>query len=108
MLKIGLVTGTFFAGLSIILGAFGAHALKEQLSEYGRSIYEKGVFYQMFHSLAILLIAIVNQYVEIVDYSLPIWAGIIPIVQQIGTPEPDPKNLHGLSIPEHVSEFKIG
>tara|TARA_B100000745_G_C20117541_1_gene382593 strand:- start:14 stop:673 length:660 start_codon:yes stop_codon:yes gene_type:complete len=42
------------------------------------------------------------------DYSLPIWAGIIPIVQQIGTPEPDPKNLHGLSIPEHVSEFKIG
>ena len=42
------------------------------------------------------------------DYSLPIWAGIIPIVQQIGIPEPDPKNLHGLSIPEHVSEFKIG
>ena len=42
------------------------------------------------------------------DYSLPIWAGIIPIVQQIGTPEPDPKNLDGLSIPEHVSEFKIG
>ena len=42
------------------------------------------------------------------DYSLPIWAGIIPIVQQIGIPEPDPKNLDGLSIPEHVSEFKIG
>ena len=42
------------------------------------------------------------------DYSLPIWAGIIPIVQQIGTPEPDPKNLPGLSIPEHVSDFKIG
>ena len=42
------------------------------------------------------------------DYSLPIWAGIIPIVQQIGTPEPDPKNLPGLSIPEHVSNFKIG
>ena len=42
------------------------------------------------------------------DYSLPIWAGIIPVIQQTGTPEPDPKNLPGLSTPEHVSEFKIG
>ena len=80
MLKTGLLLGSFFALLTVVVGAFGAHGLKEQLSEYGKSIYEKGVFYQMFHSLAILLIAIVNQYVEVVDYSLSIWcftAGII-------------------------------
>ena len=80
MLKTGLLLGAFFALLTVVLGAFGAHALKEQLSEYGKSIYEKGVFYQMFHSLAILLIAILNQYVEVVDYSFSIWcftAGII-------------------------------
>ena len=66
MLKTGLLLGSFFALLTVVLGAFGAHALKEQLSEYGKSIYEKGVFYQMFHSLSILLIAIINQYVEVV------------------------------------------
>ena len=42
------------------------------------------------------------------DYSLSIWAGVIPIIQQVGIPEPDPKNLPGVPIPEHVSEFKLG
>ena len=55
MLKIGLLSGSIFASLSIILGAFGAHALKDQLSAYSLAIYEKAVLYQMFHSLGILL-----------------------------------------------------
>ena len=42
------------------------------------------------------------------DYSLSIWAGVIPIIQQVGIPEPDPKNLPGVPISEHVSEFKLG
>ena len=41
------------------------------------------------------------------DYSLSIWAGIIPITQQVGVPEPDPKNLPSIPIPEHVSGFKL-
>ena len=42
------------------------------------------------------------------DYSLSIWAGIIPITQEVGVPEPDPKNLPGIPMPEHVSGFKLG
>ena len=42
------------------------------------------------------------------DYALSIWAGVIPIIQKVGVPEPDPKNLPGVPIPEHVSEFKLG
>ena len=80
MIKTGLLLGSFFAFLTVVLGAFGAHALKEQLSEYGKTIYEKGILYQMFHSLAIFMVAILNQNSESIDYSISIWcfaAGII-------------------------------
>ena len=38
--------------LAVILGAFGAHGLKPHLSEYQLLIYEKGVNYQFYHTLA--------------------------------------------------------
>ena len=42
------------------------------------------------------------------DYSLPIWAGVLPISQVLLTPEPDPKNLEGLEVPEHIRNYKLG
>ena len=80
MIRTGLLLGSFFAFLTVVLGAFGAHALKEQLSEYGKSIYEKGILYQMFHSLAIFLVAILNHNSETVNYSLAIWCFVFGIV----------------------------
>ena len=80
MLKLGLISGTFFAGLTIVLGAFGAHALKDQLSEYSVSIYEKAVLYQMFHSLAILISTLIGETIQNIDVSLSIWFFVIGIV----------------------------
>ena len=73
MLKTGLIIGSFFSLLTIILGAFGAHALKYQFNEYSQSIYDKAVLYQMFHSLGILLISIIDNATETIDLSLSIW-----------------------------------
>lgn len=42
------------------------------------------------------------------DYSLPIWAGVIPISQIQHDPIPDPKNLAGLEVPQHIKDFKLG
>lgn len=42
------------------------------------------------------------------DYSLPIWAGVLPLSQVLQEPVPDPKNLDGLEVPTHVCDFKIG
>jgi uncharacterized protein len=42
------------------------------------------------------------------DYSLPIWAGVLPIHMQIGMPIPDARNLLGLTPPAHVTGAKIG
>lgn len=41
--------------LAVILGAFGAHGLKPHLNDYQRLIYEKGVSYQFYHTLAAFL-----------------------------------------------------
>ncbi|WP_322745503.1 DUF423 domain-containing protein [Plectonema radiosum] len=47
-----------FGGLSVAAGAFGSHALKERLSARALEIFEVGVRYQMYHALALLLVAI--------------------------------------------------
>jgi uncharacterized membrane protein YgdD (TMEM256/DUF423 family) len=43
---------------AIILGAFGAHALKKQLSVEQLESFETGVKYQMYHALFLLFLGI--------------------------------------------------
>lgn len=42
---------------------------------------------------------------EEADYDLPIWAGVIPISMQVGTPVPDERNLPEAHMPDHVKNF---
>ena len=51
-----LVTAVFIGLLAIILGAFGAHALKKTLSVEQLQSFEVGVRYQMYHALFLLFI----------------------------------------------------
>jgi len=42
------------------------------------------------------------------DYSLPIWAGVLPVSQILHDPVSDPKNLYGLEVPAHIRDYKLG
>lgn len=53
-----VVTGALFIVLAIVLGAFGAHALKSVLSSEQLASFETGVRYQMYHGLALLMIGL--------------------------------------------------
>ncbi|MFN0175196.1 MAG: DUF423 domain-containing protein [Saprospiraceae bacterium] len=44
--------------LAVGIGAFGAHGLKPQLSDYQIAIFEKGAQYQFYHVLALLAVAL--------------------------------------------------
>ena len=44
--------------LAVMLGAFGAHGLRNRLDAYSLSVYEKAVFYHFVHALGILLVAL--------------------------------------------------
>jgi uncharacterized membrane protein YgdD (TMEM256/DUF423 family) len=50
--------GGIFGGLSVMLGAFGAHSLKERLTEKSLATFPTGVLYQFMHSLALILVGI--------------------------------------------------
>nr|ADN15752.1 protein of unknown function DUF423 [Gloeothece verrucosa PCC 7822] len=50
--------GAILAGLSGAAGAFASHALKERLTERMLQIFETGTKYQMYHALALLLVAV--------------------------------------------------
>lgn len=58
LMKIILSIAAFSAMLSVVLGAFAAHGLKSKLSENLLSTFQTGVQYQMYHSLALILLVI--------------------------------------------------
>ncbi|BAZ80271.1 DUF423 domain-containing protein [Sphaerospermopsis kisseleviana CS-549] len=58
MTQIFLTIAAIFGGLSVAAGAFGAHALREKVSERMLEIFDTGARYQMYHALALLLVAI--------------------------------------------------
>ena len=57
MKKNMLITGAILGLLAVILGAFGAHGLKESLTPEALNSFETGVRYQMYHALLMLLAA---------------------------------------------------
>ena len=48
--------------MSVMMGAFGAHALRESLSESSMRAFEVGVNYQITHGLALILLVILYNY----------------------------------------------
>lgn len=61
LLKKYVGIGAIVAGLAVAFGAFGAHSLKETLSEHYLEVFETGVRYQMYHGLGILLVALLSE-----------------------------------------------
>ena len=55
-----LIIGSVFAALAVLLGAFGAHGLKNRLSIEDLAIFETAVRYQMYHALGILLMGLAS------------------------------------------------
>ncbi|EIA09575.1 DUF423 domain-containing protein [Flavobacterium frigoris] len=57
-------TGALFGMLAIVLGAFGAHALKKILPAEQLVTFETGVRYQMYHALFLIFIGMIGNLSE--------------------------------------------
>jgi len=55
--RLFFVVGSLFGFLGVVLGAFGAHALKGNLGVDQLMVFEVGVRYQMYHAFALLAAA---------------------------------------------------
>jgi uncharacterized membrane protein YgdD (TMEM256/DUF423 family) len=66
--------------LGVALGAFGAHGLKDILSDPMKAVFETGVRYQMIHGLALFIVAWLSSRTPSSAVSMAGWcflAGII-------------------------------
>jgi uncharacterized membrane protein YgdD (TMEM256/DUF423 family) len=48
----------FLLATAVILGAFGAHGLKDRLDAYSLDVYQKAAFYHFIHALGILILGV--------------------------------------------------
>ena len=64
MQKFFLISGGVLGMLGVVIGAFGAHALKSRLVANGRlDTFETAVKYQFYHALALILLGLImNQW----------------------------------------------
>jgi uncharacterized membrane protein YgdD (TMEM256/DUF423 family) len=55
--KMFAMSGAISALIGVAAGAFGAHALKDRLSDDMLAVFEVGVKYQMYHAFGLLAVA---------------------------------------------------
>jgi len=77
--EITLIAGAVFGILAIVLGAFGAHALKKTFTEEQLASFETGVKYQMYHAILLLVIGLNFPLVNTIEHFMVFFviAGVI-------------------------------
>jgi uncharacterized membrane protein YgdD (TMEM256/DUF423 family) len=78
MERIFFVIASLLGGLSVALGAFGAHALRDRIEAALLANYQTGVSYMFYHALA--LFVVVWAVSKWPSSSLPVWAGWLFVV----------------------------
>jgi uncharacterized membrane protein YgdD (TMEM256/DUF423 family) len=92
MARVFLTVASLLGALAVAGGAFGAHALKGKLSESALASFETGVRYQMYHALALLVVAVlIGQYPQATGLTAVGWCFIAGTLLFSGS-------LYGLSL----------
>lgn len=52
-----IVAACLFLFAGVALGAFGAHVLRDSLTDYALGVYEKAVLYHLVHAVGMLAVA---------------------------------------------------
>lgn len=72
MAKLFLLFAAISGGLAVVLGAFGAHGLKGRIADSLFAAYQTGTYYQMFHVLALMGLALLIMRLSIVPNVLQV------------------------------------
>ena len=80
-----IIIGSTLAALAVAIGAFGAHGLKSRVSADDLIIFETGVRYQMYHSLALILLGLIGVNFQSNVVQLPAILFLVGIIIFSGT-----------------------
>lgn len=64
MRELVLLIGGIYGALAVILGAFGAHALRRSFNEDQLKSFETGVRYQMYHAIMIIICGMIFPFLK--------------------------------------------
>lgn len=67
MTQFTLVFAAIFGMLAIVLGAFGAHALKKILNDDQLKSFETGIKYQMYHAIVLLILGFQLEFTQPIE-----------------------------------------
>jgi uncharacterized membrane protein YgdD (TMEM256/DUF423 family) len=70
-------TAAFLLALAVMLGAFGAHGLKDRLDAYSMEVYQKAVFYHFIHALGLLVVSLAPRTANLAWVNILLFAGIV-------------------------------
>lgn len=82
MPQIFITLAGILGALSVATGAFATHALKAKLSDRALEIFETAARYQMYHAIALLVVALLLSRAEFAQSALVAtgWAFVVGIV----------------------------
>jgi len=66
--RLWILAGCVWAALGVVLGAFGAHALKERFSPEQLASWDTAVRYQLVHAMALVLFGLFGERTSGRDY----------------------------------------
>lgn len=72
MFKTFLAIAAIFLGLAVILGAFGAHALRSQVPDQSIATWQTGVLYQVIHAFGLVVVAFLFFHFPQAKFLLPV------------------------------------
>ena len=79
MKELVLIIGGIYGGLAVVLGAFGAHALKKHFDKDQLKSFETGVKYQMYHAIILIICGIAFPFLSTIQ-NVMAWCFILGIL----------------------------
>lgn len=75
--KKALVLGTALLAIAVLVGAFGAHGLKNLVEADKLVTFETGVRYHFYHGIGLVLLGLIQQNFQTLDLKVSIWSFLV-------------------------------
>ncbi len=75
--KKSLIIGTAMLALAVLIGAFGAHGLKNLVDADKLVTFETGVRYHFYHGFGILILGLIQQNFQTLKLTISLWAFLV-------------------------------
>lgn len=78
--KRSLILGSFLLSLGVLIGAFGAHGLKNLVDADKLVTFETGVRYHFYHGFGLILLGVLQQQVQTLKLNISVYAFLVGIL----------------------------